>query len=283
MAYKLLRAFQVTGFQKCPGDRESPYDHFMEAVYDATRGDRAASAIFSEDMLTPRKTIPVVEIPVYRPFKTRKGNEMGPEMEWGTVEDDDDDDGRRQISESSTNSYTTSLRDGTPFSSIEEADDFQDLLDAQLRFEGAELGIDATRPSPTPSVSNMPPKHFIRELQEQALLPTPSPLPPVGYSSSPVEHTAVPCSSSETKIIDLCDEDEQDEQDDEIYELPAFDLTQDEEDHHDEDQDCAIIGSATHGRGGHTALTIRSRSLSNTINTQTRPPKRGRGGKINSR
>ena len=236
-------------------------------------------------MVTPRKTVPVVEIPVYRTSQTKKGKEkeLVPEFEWQVIGNDDTG---QQISEVLPMPNITNSRGATPFSSVEEADDFQDLLDAQLRSEGAYLGIDAIRASPTPSFCGLPPSLFIRELREQALVPTPPPLPPIGYSSSPAAPATVPCSSSCTTIIDLCDEDDEiGDGDDELQELPSFDLTSDHHNDDIEEDDCSIIAAATRRGGGHThsALSIRSRSLSNAVDTPTRAPKRGRGRGFNTR
>ena len=290
MAYKLLRAFHVPGFQKCPAGEGSPYDAFVEAAYDATRGNRAES-IFSENMITPRKTVPVVEIPVYRKSQTWRGKEKAvPKIDWQVVEDHDTG---AQISVPLPTIHTTHIRDTTPFSSIEEADDFQDLIDAQLRSDGAYCGIDAIRPSPTPSVSNVPPSLFVRELRQQALVPTPPPLSPVGYASSPLE----PSDGIKTVIIDLCGDDDDDDDDnnndedpdadDDLRELPSFDLTSD---HHpndelEQEEDCSIIAAATRRGGGytHNSLSIRSRSLSNAVDTPTRTSKRGRARAFKTR
>ena len=162
------------------------------------------------------------------------------------------------------------------------------MLDNQVASEAIEHGIAVDRPSHGSSEPVSSSDLFLRELQEQAALATPPPLPPAGYNSSPVEARANPTSTLDPTIIDLCsgDEDEEEAQD-ELQELPSMDLTELQDDS-DNEEDCSIIGTGRRGRvgrGGHSVLSIRSRSLSNAVSMPIRPEKRGRssGRKLHTR
>ena len=301
VAYKLIRNFKVKGYLS--GAKGRNYDDFVDAVYQASRGNRAASVFGEADEVTPPKTRIVVEIPAppRRPSANANGNgngngkDKGVNIEWQPVTDDQSG---KQISVAMPKPNTFASADGTPSTSTssEEAGDFQSVINVQLQSDATDYGIGVDRWSPasgTPSTPITPPSLFLQELQQQAALLTPPPIPPLGYQSSPVEPTAVCKSSSETMVIDLCseDEDNEDEQDDDIRELPTFDLTQDQDNDNngDDEDDLSIIAAAIHRGGGsgrnHSALSIRSRSLSNAVSTPTKPPKKGRGGgrKINTR
>lgn len=260
------------------GAKGDDYDDFIKAIYAASRGDRAAS-IFSEAAeLTPRKTIPVVEIPGPAHSRVSQGKEKvkASDIEWHTIEDDET--GRRISAAMPKVMAINEADDIQTLSSDYEGDEIQDMINAQLQFTGLEHGLSVDSSSPASSFGpNTPPHLFLQQLQHQAAIITPPPIPPTGYGSSAFGSASEVKHNSETMIIDLCEEDE--DADDKLRELPSSDLTDDHDKDEIEDDDCSIIAAATRRGGGHThsALSIRSRSLSNAISTPTRSPKRGRG------
>ena len=264
-----MRAFEVPGYKGGPkGDN---YNELIDAVYAVNRGDRAKSVFSEATEITPTKTRIVVEIPVPARSTSKTGKRRAEEaqIEWKVP---NDHQSGRQVSTAFPKVSIVERDDSKPMSP-NEVDDLQQMPDAQLQPDGVKHGFTLNSTSHASSIDLVtPPSLFLRQLQQQAdLLPLPPPIPPAGYRSSPVELAGQASTSSDTIVIDLCDEDEDADADanDEPRELAYFDLTHNQD--YDEEEDCVVIGLATRSRGSHTAFSIRSRSLSNT-----RPQKRAR-------
>ena len=147
------------------------------------------------------------------------------------------------------------------------------MLNSQLMSDTTISGLDTGNPLPIQHGSHTPSALFYNQLHESSLLTPPSPVPPANYISSSFEGIAA-TRSSDIVIVDLCDESDNESEENFLRILHTHDLTQQrQEDDGDDDDDCAIIGSGTRARRYYRSLSIRSRSLSNTISTPTRVTK----------
>ena len=256
MAYGFLRCFKVKGYEKCPlGD---DYDDFVASIYAVTRGDRAASVVSNVDPAILRASIPPT------PQKGQQHEHADDKIEDESDLSNDSDSPesiQRSVYWQGVGTTSNGLRisraglsrcgksDNSLASSTSPT---QAAVDAQILGELGSYGFDVTQHTATATDSL-----FTQELLDQAAVPTPSP-PPAPSIEIP-----------ENQIIDLTSSDHDDD-----YNTPpsrgslSTPIKLDEE---IEDEECIEVAFATRQP---TSLSIRSKSLSEPIDTPTRAPKR---------
>jgi hypothetical protein len=289
---------EVKGHAKCPKSQE--YHDFIDAVYEGARGDRAQS-VFSDvhpvDTPTSSQCSVIVEVPM---SAAKKGDQASPGsvIKWQSVQDTPRGGRNVKIAVPEVAYCAGDQIDADHESRNDDEDAIQDLLDAQLEV-----------PAPsTPSRQSLSPtsrffEQFRQEIEEAAL-PTPPPVPPVGHISS-TEPTSLLASDSSTQtiIVDLCDSDDDikmsepgssppvaqsqvsrkratPDDDEDLSVIDQVDLTQDSINapHNNDEEDFQIIAAATRAQtlppgARSSTLSIRSRSLSHSTT-----PKSTRGG-----
>lgn len=259
LAYSFIRCFKVKGYQKCPlGD---DYDDFVASIYAVTPGNRAASVISNIGPATLRASIPPT------PPKKQQNNVNSND---DNIEDDDDppssDNG--DIEEIERSVYwqgvgTTS--DGLRISraglsrsmpsdaSLVSSTSTQAAVDAQILRELGDYGFEIEQHTSSATAENL----FAQQLLHEASQPTPSP-----PAASSIE---VPAGS----IIDLTWEDDEDSNN--TIPSTGSQSTAIKFDDQEEDEECIEVAV---GVRKHVPLSLRSKSLSEPMDTPTRAPKR---------